>query len=79
MKLYLSRQYSGLYMLTAIKPIKHRVGFSDHEDLYMRVGEPVGYRNMCPASIELLMPGFKHLAPLETCRVEIKAYEIGGA
>lgn len=73
MILYLSRQANGLYMLTAIMPKRHRVGSTSHDDLYIRAGEPIGYRNMCPASIDLLVPGFTHLKPLETTRVEITA------
>jgi hypothetical protein len=73
MILYLSRQANGLYMLTAIMPKRHRVGSTSHDDLYIRAGEPIGYRNMCPASIDLLVPGFKHLEPLETTQVEITA------
>lgn len=73
MILYLSRQANGLYMLTAIAPKRHRVGNTRHDDLYIRAGEPIGYRNMCPASIDLLVPGFTHLQPLETTRVEITA------
>lgn len=73
MKLFLSRQASGLYMLTAIPPKRHRVGNTSRDDLYVRHGEPIGYRNMCPASIEMLLPGFKHLDPLDTTEVEITA------
>jgi hypothetical protein len=60
-------------MLTAIPPKRHRVGNTSHHDLYIRAGEPIGYRNMCPASIEMLLPGFKHLDHLETTKVEITA------
>jgi hypothetical protein len=72
MKLYLSRQYNGMYMLTAIRPKLHRVGMSDHSDLYMRVGEPVGYRHMCPDSVRMLIPGFTHIKPLQTVQVDIE-------
>jgi hypothetical protein len=73
LKLFLSRQGNGLYMLTAIRPKRHRIGNTSHNDLYIRPGEPIGYRNMCPASIEMLLPGFKHLEALETTEVEITA------
>lgn len=73
MRLFLSRQGNGLYMLTAIAPKRHRVGNTSHDDLYVRAGEPIGYRNMCPVSIEMLLPGFEHIAPLETVEVEITA------
>lgn len=73
MKLFLSRQGNGFYMLSAIAPKRHRVGNTSHDDLYIRAGEPIGYRNMCPASIEMLLPGFKHLDPLDTTEVEITA------
>ena len=70
-RLYLSRQASGLYMLTALKPRKYRVGKTEHEDLYVRIGEPIGFRNMCVESVEMLIPGFVHLRPLETIHIEI--------
>jgi hypothetical protein len=73
MKLFLSRQANGLYMLTAIRPKRHRVGNTNHDDLYIRAGEPIGHRNMCPASIEMPLPDFRHLEPLETTEVEISA------
>jgi hypothetical protein len=73
MRLFLSRQGNGLYMLTAIAPKRHRVGNTSHDDLYIRAGEPIGYRNMCPASIEMLLPGFHPLDYLETTQIEITA------
>jgi hypothetical protein len=60
-------------MLTAIPPKRHRVGNTNHDDLYIRPGEPIGYRNMCPASIEMLLSGFTHLDYLDTTEVEINA------
>ena len=73
MRLYLSRQYNRQYMLTAIKPRAHRVGNTAHQDFYVRPGDPIGYRNMCQESVEMLLPGFEHIAPLETVEVEITA------
>jgi hypothetical protein len=73
MNLFLSRQANGQYMLTAVVPKRHRVGNTAIDDLYIRPGEPIGYRNMCPASVEMLLPGFRHLQPLQTIEVEISA------
>lgn len=70
MKVWLSRQRNGSYMVTAYKPYICEVGRSDHKDVYMKPGDPVGYRHMCEESIKLLWN--IELKPLEMTRVWIE-------
>ena len=68
MKLYLTRQRNGDYMLTAFKPLVLRVKGNDYDDAYMRPGDPIGVRHLCAdgvksAGIELL--------ELESVRVDV--------
>lgn len=46
MKLWAVGQDAGV-MLTALKPIKAKVGKTDKEDWYIRPGEPIGIRYLC--------------------------------
>lgn len=52
MKVYLTRQQNGLYMLTKYKPIFSKVEGRDFEDAYVAPGEPIGMRNFC----DLILP-----------------------
>lgn len=52
-KIWLSRELSGLYMLTAYKPIKCRVGMTDKKDFYPIPGEPLGARHWCADGVKL--------------------------
>lgn len=54
MRLWLSRQRDGRYMLTLYQPIIARVHGTDQWDLYVVAGDPVGYRGMCPEITEKL-------------------------
>jgi hypothetical protein len=54
MKLWLTRQHNGLYMLTAMKPIFAKVEGRDFEDAYVAPGEPVGMRNFCDLILKLV-------------------------
>lgn len=54
MKLWLTRQHNGLYMLTSMKPVKARVEGRDFEDFYIIPGEPVGMRNFCDLILKLV-------------------------
>ena len=48
MKLYLTRQLNGLYMLTALKPtFADILGSNGKVDAYIQAGEPIGIRNLC--------------------------------
>lgn len=54
MKLWLTRQRNGLYMLTANEPIITKVECRDFEDAYVAPGEPVGIRNFCDLILKLV-------------------------
>lgn len=75
MKLWASKQRSGLYMLTALKPLWREVGRSGQYDWYMRPGDPVGVRHLC----ELGFCELTGLDPLESgglVRVELSGHEL---
>lgn len=64
MKLYLTRQLNGLYMLTALKPTFADILGSDGKvDAYIQPGEPIGIRNLCDRI--LLVAGIT--TPLQRC------------
>lgn len=54
MKLFLTRQKNGLYMLTKYKPIYRRVDGRDFCDVYVIPGEPIGVRNLCDAILNIM-------------------------
>ena len=47
MRLYLSRQRNGDYMLTERLPVVARVAGTLIDDVYMEPGEPAGVRGLC--------------------------------
>jgi len=54
MKMWLTRQHNGLYMLTAKEPIMAKVEGRDFEDAYVAPGEPIGMRNFCDLILKLI-------------------------
>ena len=54
MKLWLTRQHNGLYMVTKYKPVFTKVDGRDFEDAYIVPGEPVGERNFCDLILKLV-------------------------
>jgi hypothetical protein len=54
MKLWLTRQHNGLYMLTVKEPIFTKVEGREFEDAYIVPGEPVGMRNFCDLILVVL-------------------------
>lgn len=71
MRLWLSRQADGRYMLTATKPVQAEVKGTGTADLYIRYGDPIGLRHLCAAgSVSLFGVS---LMPLESVKVEINA------
>ena len=68
---WLSRQYNGSYMFTALRPRRVRVLGTDHEDLYERPGEPIGLRNLCAAGVRTVFR--VDLDPLESRCVRVAA------
>ncbi len=60
-------------MLTALRPRIAEVGRTGREDAYVRIGDPVGFRHMCPEAVSLIWA--VKLKPLESVRVWLQ----GGA
>jgi hypothetical protein len=54
MRLFLTRQHNGLYMVTKYKPVFAKVDGRDFEDAYIVPGEPVGERNFCDLILKLI-------------------------
>jgi len=52
MKVWLSRENSGLYMMTYLKPDKHRVMGTDTKNFYVPYGDPLGVRHLCQPGIK---------------------------
>ncbi len=75
MKLWLSRQGNGLYMLTKLKPVKSKIMGTDKEDLYIQPTEPVGVRNLCAVMLKVV--GIENeLELLESVKIELSGKEI---
>jgi hypothetical protein len=55
MKAILARQWNRAFSLLRYEPIIFQVAGADHPDVYVRAGDPVGYRNMCADSVAALM------------------------
>jgi hypothetical protein len=50
--LWLSRQRDGNYMLTFLKPNKYKVLGAAVQDFYIKPGEPIGIRHLCPGGVK---------------------------
>lgn len=74
MKLYLTRQHDGSYMLTAFRPIVTRVRGTSFDDVYLRHGEPIGIRHLCAGGVKSLFN--VELQLLETVRVDLTSVTI---
>jgi hypothetical protein len=69
-KAYLTRRANGLYMLTYVSPVIHKIGMTDKEDAYIAYGDALGINNLCEWFVEYMF-GIKDLEPLTTVRVKI--------
>lgn len=71
MKLWLTRQSNGLYMLTALEPVIFPlIDRPDIKDAYIQMGEPVGLRNLCDRVL-VLFDMKKPLARGQSVQVEL--------
>lgn len=71
MRLYLTRQLNGLYMLTALKPtFADILGSNGKVDAYIQAGEPIGMRNLCDR-ILILVGMDKPLKRCTTIEIEL--------
>ena len=51
MNVWISKQQNGSYLMTRFKPILERVTGTHHADLYVRPGDPLGVRSLCPEGV----------------------------
>jgi hypothetical protein len=71
MKLWLTRQHNGLYMLTRLKPQESTILGTDKKGMYIEKGEPVGMLNLCDLALKVFQLE-KELDPGQSVRVELK-------
>ena len=55
MKALLVKQYNGSFSLLRYEPILEKVVGTDHSDIYVKPGDPIGFRNMCEAATTALL------------------------
>lgn len=54
MKIWLSRERSGLFMATRIKPDKHRIQGTRELEYYVPYGDAVGLRGWCSNGVKMI-------------------------
>ena len=72
MKLWLTRQYDGSYMLTLLKPHIVEVNGTEHKDAYIQLGEPIGVRFLCAGGIRSVLGLDEDLEALESIPVVVE-------
>jgi len=79
MKAILARQYNGSYSLLRYEPISEKVAGTDHNDIYVKPGDPIGFRNMCAVSVAAILsvPSAPLTEAGETMKIEIFAIQAG--
>lgn len=70
MKLWAVKQRNGDVMLTAFRPILCEVRGTSFEDWYIKHGDPIGVRGLCPEGFKA-MTGIDAKDLHEPVRVEI--------
>jgi hypothetical protein len=71
-RLWLTRQRDGNYMVTLYRPVITRVRGTVHDDAYMQAGEPIGIRHLCADGVAAHFgQQAEALAPCESVRYEI--------
>ncbi len=68
LRLWLTRQRDGNYMVTATKPVMTEVMGTGVKDAYIEPGEPIGVRHLCPLGVRMMW-GIE-LAKCESRRVK---------
>jgi hypothetical protein len=56
-RLWLTRQTIGDYMLTCARPYIVAVRGTQHADAYVRAGDPIGLRHLCPGGVAAIIRG----------------------
>lgn len=74
MRLWLTRQRQGDYMLSYRHPVMMEVNGAGEVDAYIEPGEPIGVRHLCPGGVRALIG--RDLEVLESVRVDLSMREI---
>jgi hypothetical protein len=74
-RLYLTRQHNGHYLLSFFEPVIAPVRGAGHDDAYVRTGDPVGVRHLCPGGVKLIFG--MDLPPLKPVRVTLLGDPLG--
>lgn len=56
MRCILTKRPNGLTCLTKGPPVIMPVGLTDHQEVYVKPGDPIGLNNICPWFIEYALP-----------------------
>jgi hypothetical protein len=54
MKPYLARKKNGLYQQTKLEPVCASMVHTDQADVFVRSGDPINFRGLCPFSVHAL-------------------------
>ena len=62
---YITRRYNGLMLITKFEPTIVEVMGTDHEDAYIKYGDPVGYLNISNEFASTIFPSLpkKYVEP----------------
>lgn len=78
MHAYLTREHDGLYMLTGFEPEIWPIrGNPSVRAAYIRPGDPLGVRHLCPDVVRLMFKLERDLGVLASVRVEMEGHVIG--
>ncbi len=77
MKAILARQWNRAFSLLRYEPIVTHVAGTDHTDIYVKPGDPIGWRNMCEQATQALC-GVEQLKDLDYvgASLEVEAFII---
>ncbi len=78
MKLWLTKQSNGLYMLSLFKPTTNTIKGTHKEDVYIIPGEPIGVRNLCSEILKVLCIE-NELQIGESIRIELTGRILNGS
>lgn len=71
MKLWLTKEHNGTFMLTALLPMIEEIRGVGQRAVYMRPGDPVGVRHICPWFVEQFDIQPDEIQEFESVRVEL--------
>ena len=77
MKLWVTKQRDGRYMLTKLKPKICRIYGTEIEDAYVKYGEPIGLKHICEVILQIAR--ITSLQPLQSIQVDLTIEQISQA